>query len=83
MSNTATVQAEIETNLKEEVEAILTGMGLTAAETIQLLYRQIRRQHGLPFPVERPNKLTAPTARESKADPKVNPLPRSKSSTRI
>lgn len=79
MSNTATVQAEIETNLKEEVEAILTGMGLTAAETIQLLYRQIKRQHGLPFPAERPNRLTAATMRESKA----NTMPRSKTSARI
>ncbi|MCX6903744.1 MAG: type II toxin-antitoxin system RelB/DinJ family antitoxin [Verrucomicrobia bacterium] len=67
MSKTATVRAEIETNLKAEVEAILAGMGLTAAETIQLLYRQIRRQHGLPFPAEIPNKLTAKTLRESKA----------------
>ena len=63
----ATVRARIEPALKEEVETILSTLGLTASETIQLLYRQIRLRKGLPFAVEIPNALTAKTLRESKA----------------
>ncbi len=64
---TTTIRARIEPALKEEVEGILSALGLTASETIQLLYRQIRLRKGLPFAVELPNELTARTLRESKA----------------
>lgn len=62
-----TIRARIEPALKEEVETILSDLGLTASETIQLLYRQIKLRKGLPFVVEIPNELTAKTIRESKA----------------
>ena len=64
---TTTIRARIEPALKEEVETILSTLGLTASETIQLLYRQIKLRKGLPFLVEIPNALTAKTLRESKA----------------
>jgi DNA-damage-inducible protein J len=64
---TATIRARIEPNLKEEVETILSKLGLTASETIQLLYYQIKLRNGLPFGVEIPNELTTKTLRESKA----------------
>ena len=63
----ATVRARIEPALKDEVETILSTLGLTASETRQLLYRQISLRKGLPFVVESPNTLTAKTLRESKA----------------
>jgi DNA-damage-inducible protein J len=64
---TTTIRARIEPALKAEVETILSALGLTASETIQLLYRQIKLRKGLPFVVEIPNPLTAKTLRESKA----------------
>jgi DNA-damage-inducible protein J len=64
---TTTIRARIEPALKDEVETILSTLGLTASETIQLLYRQIKLRKGLPFPVDIPNKLTARTLRRSKA----------------
>jgi DNA-damage-inducible protein J len=67
MPKTATIRARIEPLLKDEVEAILSNLGLTASETIHLLYRQIKLRQGLPFAVEIPNALTARTLRESKA----------------
>ncbi len=67
MSKTATVRARVEPKLKGEVEGILSHLGLTASETIHLLYRQIRLQGGLPFDVRIPNELTARTLKESKA----------------
>ncbi len=66
MSKTATIRARIEPNLKSEVEDILERLGLSSSETIQLLYRQIKLRHGLPFEVRLPNELTALTLRRSK-----------------
>ena len=42
-------------------------LGLTASETVHLLYRQIKLQRGLPFEVRIPNDLTARTLNASKA----------------
>ena len=67
MSKTATVRTRIEPGLKNEVEAILAHLGLTASETVHLLYRQIQLQRGLPFDVRLPNELTARTLNASKA----------------
>jgi DNA-damage-inducible protein J len=66
MSKTATIRARVEPSLKSEVEDILEQLGLTASETVQMLYRQIKLQRGLPFDVRMPNDLTARTLRGSK-----------------
>jgi DNA-damage-inducible protein J len=71
MSKTATIRARIEPRLKSEVEDILSELGLTASETILLLYRQIKLRQGLPFEVTIPNKLTARTLRDSRAGKNV------------
>ena len=67
MSKTAIVRARIEPELKSEVEEILSTLGLTASETVHLLYRQIKLQRGLPFDARIPNELTARTLKASKA----------------
>ena len=67
MNKTATIRARIEPRLKSEVEEILTALGLTASETVLLLYRQIKLRRGLPFDVRIPNELTARTLNASKA----------------
>jgi DNA-damage-inducible protein J len=71
MSKTATIRARIEPGLKSEVEDILSCLGLTASETILLLYRQIKLRRGLPFAVAIPNRLTVKTLRESKSGKNV------------
>ena len=67
MRKTATIRTRIEPGLKSEVEEILSHLGLTASETVHLLYRQIKLQRGLPFDVRIPNALTARTLHASKA----------------
>ena len=67
MSKTATIRARIEPGLKNEVEGILSRLGLTASEAILLLYRQIKLRRALPFEIAMPNSLTAQTLRASKA----------------
>jgi len=71
MSKTATIRARMEPNLKNEVENILARLGLTASETIHLLYRQIKLHHGLPFEVALPNPLTTKTLRDSRTGKNV------------
>jgi len=66
MSKTASVRARIEPELKTEVEGILSELGLTVSETVQLLYRQIKLRRGVPFEVRVPNALTARTLKSSK-----------------
>jgi DNA-damage-inducible protein J len=67
MSKTATIRTRIEPRLKSEVEKILAQLGLTASETVHLLYRQIKLQRGLPFEVRIPNELTTHTLNASKS----------------
>jgi len=67
MGKTATIRTRIEPSLKSEVEDILAQLGLTASETVHLLYRQIKLQRGLPFDVRIPNPLTARTLNAGKA----------------
>jgi DNA-damage-inducible protein J len=67
MNKTATIRTRIEPGLKTEVEDILARLGLTASETVHLLYRQIKLQRGLPFDVRIPNTLTTRTLNASKA----------------
>ena len=71
MSKTATIRTRIEPGLKSEVEGILSDLGLTASETVHLLYRQIKLQRGLPFDVRLPNALTARTLNASKVGKNV------------
>jgi DNA-damage-inducible protein J len=66
MNKTATIRTRIEPALKSEVEKILAELGLTASETVHLLYRQIKMRRGLPFDVRIPNEVTARTLTASK-----------------
>jgi DNA-damage-inducible protein J len=67
MRKTANICARVEPDLKNEVEDILEQLRLTTSETVRLLYRQIKLQHGLPFDMRIPNKLTTRTLHASKA----------------
>lgn len=71
MPRTSVIRARMEPTLKEEVERILSRLGLTVSETIHLLYRQIKLRRGLPFQVGLPSRLTAKTLTESRVGKKV------------
>jgi len=61
MNKTSTVRARIAPKLKEEVEGLFCELGLSVTEAINIFYKQVQLQHGLPFPVVVPNKTTAET----------------------
>ncbi|MBE0639048.1 MAG: type II toxin-antitoxin system RelB/DinJ family antitoxin, partial [Bacteroidales bacterium] len=54
-----------EPKLKHEVEEILQRLGLTASDAIDLFYRQIRQNKGIPFQVKIPNATTRKTMQET------------------
>ena len=55
MAKTEVVRARINPELKRNVEALLSKLGLTTTEAITLFFRQMELRNGLPFPVELPN----------------------------
>lgn len=62
----ATVRARVNDALKHDVEGILSNLGLTMSDAINVMMNQIRLNKGLPFDVKIPNKMTAKTLDQSK-----------------
>ena len=58
MAKTEIVEARINPELKRNVEALLSKLGLTTTQAITLFFQQMELCNGLPFPVELPNKET-------------------------
>lgn len=67
MTKTSTVRARIEPKLKTDVENLFKQLGLSTTEAINLFYRQVRLQKGLPFSVVVPNKTTEKTLKDTDA----------------
>ncbi|MCR5202851.1 MAG: type II toxin-antitoxin system RelB/DinJ family antitoxin [Lachnospiraceae bacterium] len=55
MAKTANLYARIEPDVKEEAENILSTLGLTASNAINMFYKQIILQKGIPFEVKIPD----------------------------
>ena len=58
MAKTANLYARIEPELKKQAEAILSALGIPVSNAINMFYKQIILQRGIPFelklPQERP-----------------------------
>ena len=54
MAKTATLYARIEPEVKEQAENILAALGIPASNAINMFYKQIILQRGLPFEVKMP-----------------------------
>ena len=55
MSKTSNVYARIEPETKEQVEAILSKLGIPSSVAINMFYNQIILNNGLPFDVKIPS----------------------------
>ena len=64
MSKTAMIRARTEPELKEQAEDIFHELGLSQTDAINLFYRQVVLQHGLPFRVVIPNTETCTAIEE-------------------
>ena len=67
MTETAVVSARIDSDLKRSAEQVFKEMGLSAAQAIRLFYREVDRQHSLPFRVKIPNEATRQALHEAEA----------------
>ena len=54
MAKTANLYARIEPDVKAQAESILTSLGIPASNAINMFYKQIILQKGLPFEVKIP-----------------------------
>ncbi len=70
MAKTANLYARIEPDVKEQAEKVLAALGISASNAINMFYKQIILQRGLPFevkiPAEKP--LDTSTLSESQMD---------------
>ena len=56
MANTAAVYARIDPELKNEVEGILSQLGVTPSAVVQMLYSQIKLTRSIPFEIKLPTR---------------------------
>ena len=56
MASTSAVYARINSDLKQEAEAILSQLGISPSSAIQMLYSQVVLNNGLPFTPRIPGK---------------------------
>ena len=61
-----TVQVRMPEELKNEVSFILSEVGLTPSDAINMFYKQIVLHNGIPFDVRIPNKTTVAAIEEAK-----------------
>ena len=54
-TKSANVYARIEPDVKEQAEGILAALGIPASNAINMFYKQIILQRGLPFEVKMPS----------------------------
>ena len=54
MAKTANLYARIEPDVKEQAESILAALGIPVSNAINMFYKQIILQRGIPFEVKLP-----------------------------
>lgn len=72
MAKSANLYARIEPEVKEQAERILSALGIPASNAINMFYKQIIMQRGLPFdvkiPREKPMDVSTLTEEEFNAE---------------
>lgn len=72
MAKTANLYARIEPDVKEQAESILTALGIPVSNAINMFYKQIILQRGIPFEMKLPQEkmvdMTKLTAKELDAE---------------
>ena len=63
---TANVSVRVEPEIKEEAELVLEKLGISSSTLINMLYRQIIMQQGIPFQLSIPAPLTRDDLDEKK-----------------
>ena len=69
-NKSANLYARIEPEVKEQAESILSALGIPASNAINMFYKQIILQRGLPFDVKIPS--TKPIVMTSLSEDQLN-----------
>lgn len=62
----ATVRARVDSDLKQEAEAIFKKLGLNTSQAIVMFLNMVKLNNGIPFDVKIPNKDTLKAMQETK-----------------
>ena len=67
MAKTETINIRIEPNLKKQAEEILNYLGLTMSEAVNLFFKQVVINDGIPFEIKKPkyNRKTIKAMKEA------------------
>ena len=66
------VSVRMDADLKNNAEGILSSLGLTASQAINVFYKKITFRNGLPFPVEIPQKKLNEIAKKAMEEKKLD-----------
>ena len=66
MALDAVVRARVDKNLKEDVESILSEIGLNTSQAINIFLKRVKLENGIPFELKIPNKETLKAIEEAK-----------------
>ncbi len=67
-AKSANLYARIEPDVKEQAESILSALGIPASNAINMFYKQIILNRGLPFEVKLPTAGTVDVSKLSEAE---------------
>lgn len=67
-AKSANLYARIEPDVKEQAESILSALGIPASNAINMFYKQIILNKGLPFEVKIPSKKPVDVSRLSETE---------------
>lgn len=67
-AKSANLYARVEPDVKERAEEILTALGIPASNAINMFYRQVILQQGLPFDVKIPRRHSLDVSRLSEEE---------------
>ena len=65
---TAIINARVKPQLKNEVESILSQLGITTTQAITMYFLQIKMTKGIPFSLKIPNDKTIEAMKEARAN---------------
>ncbi|MFK5977198.1 MAG: type II toxin-antitoxin system RelB/DinJ family antitoxin [Sulfurovum sp.] len=68
MALDSTVRARVDTQLKNDVEEILSQIGLSTSQAITLFLNRIKYEKGIPFELKIPNATTLNAMKEADAN---------------
>jgi len=66
MALDATVRARVDVELKQDVEKILSEIGLSTSQAITMFMKGIRRERGIPMELKIPNEETIQAMKDAK-----------------